>query len=363
MVDYCYLFLLGYYVGLIRSILLLPFLLFADFTLLYKLDNNITQELNYKDAKHVLFTFRENNRTFQKLLINKDGKFLSLNENGIENIYQIDDNISEPINENSEQLEPNYTIKRKEPTEFKGFKAEKWFIQDANSTDELTVSNDPKLTTAIKHCITALKEILPANKQQDADIFNVGRGYILLAKDNLRLLSFKESPIELSLFQIDNTLSKEDEEEFERETQKCFNSLCCGRKHYSNETISSMLNTKVDKWTLKEFAKCENIDSKSGLESALYKNSDGAIVVEMTTGDNTLYGKIDSLKEQGITVSGLKKEDINGFKAVTAYLPSVDATIVDLILPNGTFSIYQKGKKDLLPFLKKAINFSRVSNF
>lgn len=346
------------------SLLLLPYLLFADFTIVYKLDSNTSQEVNYKDAQHVLFTFREGNTIFEKLLINKEEKYLTLYENGIENLYQIDDNISEPISKQESDPASRYKLLKVESSfRFQNFQAHIWIIQDNGAQSVVTVSKDPRLVDAVHKTIIALKELLPANKQGDADIFDMGRGYILLAKDKLQLLSFSQEPLDLALFNTSNTLSKEQQAEFSQETQNCFRSLCCGRKHFKSRAITAMLNSKVNGWQLSQSAKCENIDNQSGLESALYKKDKSVIVAEMTTGDNTLYGKIESLQEQGVEINNIQRVNVNGFKALSAYLPFLDTTVVDITLPDTTLSIYQKGKQNLLPFVKKSIKFNALSNF
>ena len=344
--------------------LALSALMFADFTLIYKLDNNFTQEVNYKTPDHVLFTFKEGNKTFEKLLIDNNNKYLSLFERGIETIYQIDDNISTPINSKEQEFQPHYKIIKKESNiTYKGYPAEKWLIEDNGIKQNVIVSNEPNLVIAIFNTIEALKKLLPQEKQKDAHIFDMGNGYILLSKESLEFLEYNSDPLNLSLFTIETKLSQEEQKEFSEEIKKCFLSPCCGQKHYSSKTITRWLHRKVNHWILTEAAKCENIDPTSGLESALYKENNKTIVVEMTTGNSNIYGKIESLQEQGIEINNVLNVNINGFRALTAYLPFIDSTIVDITLPNTTFSIYQKGKKDLIPFAKKAIKFSSVSRF
>lgn len=342
----------------------LPYLLFADFTLVYRLDNNITQEVNYKDAQHVLFTFKEGKQIFEKLLISGNEKYLTLYENNIENLYQIDDNISEPIPKEEYDPTTRYKLlKKMRSFKFQSFPAEIWLILDNEEKVLVTVSKDPTLVDAVRKSIAALKKILPADKQADADIFDMGKNYILLAKDNLQLLSFSQEKLNIALFSTTSSLSKEEQEKFAQETQRCFHSLCCGRKHFKSNSITAMLNREVNGWQLAQSGKCENIDSKSGLESAIFKKENQVIVAEMTTGDNTLYGKIESLQEQGVEVNNIHKTKVHGFKTLSAYLPFIDTTVIDIRLPNTTLSIYQKGKQNLLPFVDKSIKFNALSNF
>ena len=344
--------------------LTLSALMFADFTLLYKLDNNFTQEVNYKTPNHVLFTFKEGNKTFEKLLIDNNNKYLSLFERGIETIYQIDDTIITPANNTEKAFQPDFKILKKESNiTYKGYPAEKWLIEDNGIKQNVIVSNQPDLVIAIFHTIEALKKLLPQEKQKDAHIFDMGNGYILLSKESLDFLEYNSNPLNLSLFSIEKKFTQEEQKEFSKEIKKCFLSPCCGQKHSRSKTITRWLHHKVNQWILTETAKCENINPTSGLESALYKENNNTIVVEMTTGDSNTYGKIVSLQEQGIEIDNILSIKVNGFQALTAYLPFIDSTIIDITLPNTTFSIYQKGKTNLLPFAQKAIKFSKISRY
>ncbi len=342
----------------------LPILLFSDFTLIYKLDSNFIQEFNYKDANHTLFIFKEDNKTFEKLLITPKGKYLSLFNGNIETIYQIDDNISTPISKDSKEFDINYNIlKRESNITYNGFAAEKWLVEESGIKEELIVSKEERLVDAINKMIDALKKLLPNEKQKDAHIFYVGNGYILLKKETLQFLEYNNSKLNHSLFSIEKELNQSQLSQLQKEIEKCFQSPCCGEAFSKSKTINDWLYKKVDRWVLIKSAKCEDIDASYGLESALYSDKNSTIVIEMTTGSNNIYGKIESLQEQGIEINKVVKIKTHGYRTLVAYLPFIDSTIVDIILPNTTFSIYQKGRKNLLPFAKKAIKFSKLSHF
>jgi len=248
---------------------------YSDFTLTYNIDNAIVQTVKYHDAKHVLFDIKKNNVTLEKLLIRNDKKYIIFNENGVESIYEISDELSEPIKNTDKENLPNYKILKKETNlVVSGFKAQKWLVKygDDNSTTELTVSNDPKIVNAISLTAKALKKLLPSDKQKQADMFNIAKDYVILETNNLKLTSFNENAISLSLYDIDKSLTDEEEKKFSDNIQECFTNVCCGEKNSKANLINNFLKKNIDGWKLTKVAKCENKNEEK-IESGIYKNN------------------------------------------------------------------------------------------
>ena len=347
-----------------KIVLLFTFLLlslYGDFTLIYKLDSNITQKVDYKDDQHILFTILNNNNISEKLVILNDKKYIIFYENGIQHIYEISDELSEPVKESNNTIQYKI-VKKLGNSKFGNFNVEKWrvkYADGAKSTDIL-VSKDKKLYNSIFKVIAALKKLLPADKQQQADIFNMGHGYVLLETGDLKLLSYKENKLSNKLFAITDELSDDDEKKFSQNIDNCFTNVCCNKKSIEPTQIKFYLNNNIKNWKLEKMAKCTD-PSEKNIESAIYSDKSNKIIVEMTTGEETSSGKIASLIEQGIKVENYKVKDLLGYKTVSAYLPIIDATITDVILPNTTISIYSKGKKKLYNFAQKALKL-RIKN-
>jgi len=335
---------------------------YSDFTLTYNIDNAIVQTVKYHDAKHVLFDIKKNNVTLEKLLIRNDKKYIIFNENGVESIYEISDELSEPIKNTDKENLPNYKILKKETNlVVSGFKAQKWLVKygDDNSTTELTVSNDPKIVNAISLTAKALKKLLPSDKQKQADMFNIAKDYVILETNNLKLTSFNENAISLSLYDIDKSLTDEEEKKFSDNIQECFTNVCCGEKNSKANLINNFLKKNIDGWKLTKVAKCENKNEEK-IESGIYKNNTKSIIVEITT-DKMPSGKIESLQSQGLEIKNIKKEILMGYEMQTAYLPIINATVSDIKLPNTIISIYAKGKDNLSDFAKKALKLQLKS--
>ncbi len=327
----------------------------ADFSLTYKISNIITQKVDFKDKENVLFTIKQSGNTVEKLIISDGKKYISFNDNGIEQILEISDELSEPVKTEVSNDIKYKVIKKEQNLKIAGFDAEKWTIQylENNRTEDVFVSKDPKIVSAVLSVIEALKKILPNNKQKNADIFNMGNGYVLLGSRDLQLISYEEKPLPKKLFAIDTELNEKEEKVLSENIKNCFTKVCCGQKIEAAQELASFLNKNIENWKLKEVAKCK-APQEAGLESALYTDSNRSIIIEITT-NGQQGGKIESLKKQGLKLVNIRESRINGFKITTAYLPIVNATIADIMLPSGTISIYCKGKSDLSAFAKKAI--------
>ena len=335
--------------------------LYADFTLVYKLDNSITQKVDYKDNKHILFTISDHNTTAEKLIILNDKKYIIFYENGIQHIYEISDELSEPVKESSNPIQYKL-VKKLGNSKFNNFNIEKWRVKyaDGEKSTEILVSRDKKLSNAIFKVISALKKLLPADRQQQADIFNMGNGYVLLETGDLKLVSYKENELEEKIFAINSELDESQEKELSKNIDNCFTNVCCNKESTKATSISTYLNESIKKWKLEKTAKCTDPTEKN-IESAIYSNQSQKIIIEMTTGDVVPSGKIESLKEQGIQIENYQVKDLSGYKTVSAYLPIIDATVTDVMLPNTIITIFSKGKKELYSFAQKALKL-RVKN-
>ena len=335
--------------------------LYGDFSLVYKLDNSITQKVDYKDDKHILFTILDHNTTAEKLIILNDKKYIIFYENGIQHIYEISDELSEPIKDSSNPIQ--YTlVKKLGNSKFNNFKIEKWRVKyaDGEKSADILVSRDKKLSNSIYKVISALKKLLPADKQQQADMFNMGNGYVLLETGDLKLISYEEKTLADKIFAIKNELNDNEEKELSQNINNCFTNVCCNKDSVKSTSISAYLNKSVKSWKLEKTAKCTD-PTEQNIESAIFSNKSEKIIVEMTTGDMVPSGKIASLKEQGIKIEHYREKDLYGYKTITAYLPIIDASITDIMLPNTTITIFTKGKKELYSFVQKVLKL-RVKN-
>ena len=337
----------------------------ADFTISYQLDNGIIQEADYKNSNNVLFIITQNGKEIEKLIIYNGKKYLTFKENGIEQIFEISDKISQPVDENAKIKKPEYTIVKKDTNlTIADFKAERWYVKykDSNKSVELVVSNDPRIVKAIKSITQALRKLLPKDRQQDVSIFNIGNGYVILEAGNLKFLTYKEDVLPEKLFAIDDdSLSPKEEEQLNENINKCFNSVCCGKKYSDSKELKTFLNSNIDKWQLKKIVKCEDPKEK-GLESAIYSDAKHSIIIEKTSNTEE-YGKIATFESQGIKMDNIHTQIIEGFKFTSAYIPDINASVADINLPASIISIYCKGKRDLSSFVKKAIKLKLKQSY
>jgi len=341
-------------------VLFLSFL-FADFSLSYRLDNSIVQKVKFKDKNHVLFVIEDNGELSEKLIILNDKKYIAFYQDGIEHIYEISDELSEPADNNSPQKPTSYKLLKKLDTNITvaGFKAQKWKIQysDTGEIADVVVSNDSSISNAMHNVMQALRKILPADKQEQASMFDMGNGYVLLETGELKLTSYNENALSNKQFALYDSNFNSDSQNYSAEIERCFTDVCCGEKTQESKELSLFINSKINDWNLIKSAKCNtDTNSKVNIISAIYSTAQNKhITVELTTGTVAPYGKIESLIQQGIKVEDKKTYEIDGFKAISGYLPEADSTIIDIMLPNSTISIFKKGKGDLNNFAQKVI--------
>jgi len=334
---------------------------FADFSLSYHLDNSVVQKVEYKDKNHVLFTIEDSGKLSEKLIILNDKKYIVFYQDGIEHIYEISDELSEPVKESGLKTVNNYKLIKKLDTNLTiaGFKAQKWRIKytDTDEIADVVVSNDANISNAMFKVMQALRKLLPADKQEQASMFDMGNGYVLLETGDLKLTSYNEKVLSNKQFALYDSSLDDDKQASSDEIEKCFTNVCCGEKSQEIKEVSNFINKTINNWKLVEAAKCKaDIKSKVNIISAIYSTAqDKHITIELATGTVAPYGKIESLIQQGIKVENKKTYEIDGFKAISAYLPEADSTIIDIMLPNSTLSIFKKGRGDLNSFAQKVI--------
>ena len=334
--------------------------LYPDFKLSYLIDNKFKQTSYYKDKNHILFKISDNNKPIEDLLIINSKKYIKFKDNGIEHIYEISNSNSK---KSKIQKSKNYTVTKKEKNiTFLNYSAQKWTILDKNGkTEELIVTDNPKLLQKTLKTLNALKELLPNN--QNNSLFIINKKYVILKAKNLQLLNESEQKLNSAMFDFHKTLKKEEQIKLSKEINKCFTNVCCGKNNTENsKELYKFLKQHIDNWKLTKSAKCKNITQKN-LESAVYSNNKNHIIVELSTDKEYTEGKIDSLEKEGIKISKIQKTTIKGYAAKSAYLPIIDATILDITLPNTTISIYSKGKVNLLKFSKKALILYRKPSY
>jgi len=260
---------------------------FADFTLTYKIDNRVTQTVYYSNSNNVLFSIKDNNKVIEKLLIKDDKKYIIFNEDGIQHIYEISDELSEPIKSDEKEKTTKYKIiEKKDNIKSNGFNAQKWRVRfgENNQTTDIVVSKDEKIVTAISNVVNALKRILPADKQEQANMFLLDNGYVILETNNLKLISYKEQNIDKNIFSIYKQMNNKDIKLLAKEVEKCFANVCCGQESSKTAELSDILNKNINSWNLTKEAKCKQYnDSNVSIKSAIYSNKERFITVEIAT--------------------------------------------------------------------------------
>ena len=338
--------------------------IYADFEIKYKIDNKFEQTAYYKDKKHVLFNIKEHNKSLEDLIILNSKKYIRFTENGIERLYEIEDDNETQESTTQTSTIKNYTIVKKiKNIPYLRFNAQVWKIKYKNNQIEYVVVTDDKdLLNKVKLSLHAIKNLLPPSKQDSTSMFIIDNKYVILQTDNLILQKYSNNILKNSLFNIHKSLNKKEQLELSKNIDKCFYDICCGNQDIDKSKYLTNFLKNNSSWKLKKVAQCKNSTQKD-LESAIFKKNNRFVTVELVSKGDLTNGKVETLKEEGVNISNIQESFIDGFKVISAYLPIVDASVLDIELPNTTISLYTKGKFDLLDFSKKVLLLRKKINY
>lgn len=336
--------------------LILSSLLYGDFTLTYRINNKIIQTTYYKDNNHTLVKFREDNKTLQELLILDNKQYIKFSENGQDKIYEIPKK-TEKIDENYTK-NVNYTVVDVQENGGYDFKTQKWIIKKGDKNETVIVSNDKKIYPKVQKLVFSLRKLLPKDIENQATIFDMGKGYALIKSNNIELLSHKDSNISLDTFDIG--IKEKQLKKVAFNIQKCSMHICCGNTKdiTQSKELIQYIKPQDNEWRLLNIASCK--DSNSRLENAIITNNHNYVVIDL---NNDGISKIDNLKKEGVPIDNIKEDNISGYKIKYTYIPQIDATVGDIKLPDKTISIYTKGDIDIINFIKEKMELRKPHNY
>ena len=232
------------YLGLI---LIMTVMTFADFTLIYKMDNMINEIIEYKDAKNVKLSYTiddedENLTDIGQYLID-DRRYSVLREDGnltymdIDKTEQKTDELTQELNLTNDDChaaitEPFFKVLKKgEEKIVSGIKGEVWEVESQEDgekyREEIVVTKNKELVDAMHKSFEILKKFGegPYGREIGPDVESmmfVEKGYILLSAEGIRYIELRydkipDDTIKLPKYAIDsmNNIPKFTEEERE----------------------------------------------------------------------------------------------------------------------------------------------------
>jgi len=207
------------------AIILTSALLRADFTLKYTMEGNISQNVQYKDAKHVLITTKDiASGEIGSQLILGDKRFMIMNEEGKTKYMDLDvlakqmQQLTEMFGmgslvETDEVLDKNKTVikilKKGKSTTVAGVKGELWTVkfkeEEKHEQFDIVVTNNKKIVDAVYKYLAVMKDFAQMEEEEDEGLESIVKivpGYVTIAFHAMQLKSFHEVEIPQSIYAL-----------------------------------------------------------------------------------------------------------------------------------------------------------------
>jgi len=199
---------------------LMATMLFADFTMIYKMDGKINEIVEYKDAKNVKLSYTvdgedDNFTDIGQYLI--DGRRYSvLREDGnltymdIDKVEQKTDELTQELNLSDDKCKaiiekPFFKVLKKGGEKIvAGIKGEVWEVESQEDgekyREEIVVTNNPELVDAMTKSFRVLKKFGegPYGREIGSDeesMMFVEKGYVLLSAEGIRFVELRHDKI------------------------------------------------------------------------------------------------------------------------------------------------------------------------
>ncbi len=200
---------------------LLTSALWADFTLEYKMEGNMKQVVQYKDAKHVLITTGSAGEQGAQLIVG-DKRYIVMNHGGKKKYMDMDvmmEQMKQMLAVMPQETEKEEAKKDKE-SDFKivkkgksktiaGIKGQVWTVEVEEKGKkehlDLVVTDDDKIVDAVHKYLAVMKQFMQMGGEEDdglSALMNIEKGYVTIAFDGMELIKFDEADIPDSLFAL-----------------------------------------------------------------------------------------------------------------------------------------------------------------
>ncbi len=196
---------------------LLTSVLWADFTLEYKMEGNMHQVVQYKDAKHVLITTGDaSSGEGGAQLIVGDQRFMVIKQGGKTRYMDMNVMLAQmkqmgvDVQESAAEDEDSdfKIVKKGESKIVAGVEAEVWTIEyeeDGKKEQlDIVVTDDKRVVDAIYKYLDIMKQTSSVGQENDGltAIMKIADGYATIAFDGMELVKFDESNIADSVYAL-----------------------------------------------------------------------------------------------------------------------------------------------------------------
>lgn len=344
--------------------------LLADFTLEYKMGDDTSQLVQYKDEKHVKISTSSASNEDENVsqIIIGDKKYLIMKEQGETKYIDIDEMMKKMqemsnqyggfIEEESDELGKIdiKLVKKLENKIIAGINAEVWtvdFIDEENTQRmNIAVTNEKKVVDAIQKYVKVIDEFSQLNGEdsQMSSLFNLKDGYVLLSSDEMSLVNFNTLEIDKNLF----TLEGDDKDETKETVTVSKPSLCPLTTSIEEaKQLSKILKPTSGDWNLLESGTCLNMMNMR-LENAIYQKNNSYIRVSLAINIEDEKGIVATYRNNDLEIADYKKGKVQGKRYQSAYLKKAQQYAMDIRLENAMLTMDVIGKED--------VNFEEFAN-
>jgi hypothetical protein len=354
---------------------LLTSMLWADFTLEYKMDDNINQLVQYKDAQHVMITTGNAGEQASQLLLG-DKRYMVMKQDGktkyidmdvmMEQMKQMSAKYAGMLGEveKEESQESNFKIVKKgESKTVAGIKGQVWTVEHEEEGQKeqlnLVVTDDVKVVDAVHKYMNVMTQFTEGSGEEDglSSLMNIEKGYVTIAFEGMELVKFDDADISDSVYALpaDMDVGKKTGVSVEKPP------LCpLVGSHGEAQQLSQMLKPEANGWKQLASATCLNM-MKMRIENAIYQKGDSYIHINLSINVEDEKGIVATYRTNGMEIQNHKKGKIQGNRYQAAYLKRSKHDAMDIRLKNAMITMSTTGndKVDLVAFSKAVFDLSK----
>lgn len=355
--------------------------LWADFTLEYKMPDNMKQVVQYKDAQHVKITTSSGGESGGQLIVG-DKRYMVMNQGGQTRYMDIDvmmeqmrqmsgsfgDMMGTEQGHSETNTEPLFkVVKKGQSKTVAGIKGQVWTVEvdegQGKEYMDIVVTNDDNVVDAVLKYTEVLKGFTQPGEEMEDDLsafMNIEKGYATIAIEGMELVKYDDSKIADSVFALPAGMAVGEKSSALNSTVKKPPLCPLVGAHGNALQLSNMLKKSVNGWNLIENATCINM-MKMRAENAIYQKNGAYIHVNLSINVEGENGMIAKYRTNSMKISNLQQGKIQGNRYQSALLERVGQNAMDIKLPNAilTLTATKNTKDDLARFAKSAFDLSQ----
>lgn len=359
-------------IGLLTSVL------WADFTLEYKMEGNMKQVVQYKDAEHVLITTSEGQESGSQLIVGEKC-YMIMNQGGKKKYMDMDVMMEQmkqmsaafggmpEEDKKEEDKDSDFKILKKGKSKtVAGIKGQVWtieFEEDGKKERlDIVVTDDDKVVDAVQKYLAVMKQFTQMGGEEDglSSILNIAKGYVTIGFEGMELVKFDEANIADSVYALPKGMDVSKKLSHAKSTVKQPPLCPIIGSHGKAKQLDNMLKTEAKGWEKFSSATCLNM-MKMTVENAIYKKGNSYIHINLSINVEDEKGIVATYRTNNMDISNHKKGKIQGNRYQSAYLKRAKQNAIDIRLNNAMLTMSAVGleKVNLASFADSVLNMGK----